>query len=172
MLYFRYREPLCYFTSIAVIGMCSPQGQNRQASAHGLRGNGNYLLEAHSYQYMHHVSTHYSIQVTLPPTLLGELEHRNTIHTRLWLLSATARRGCISWNNWILLLLRAEQNNAWRDANPTVCCHLKRKYICFLLIHWVLKTPLPIPISPCLSQCPLCRALLSLLPPTVLSSLE
>lgn len=83
MLYFRYREPLCYFTSIAVIGTCSPQGQNCQASVHGLRGNGNYLLEAHSYQYMHHVSTHCSIQVTLPPTLLGELEteHRNTFHT-------------------------------------------------------------------------------------------
>lgn len=104
-----------------MIGTCRPQCQNYQASVLGLRGNGNYLLEAHSCQCMHHFSTHYNIQVTLPPILLGKLktEPKSTFHT-LFRLSATSGRGCISWNNWILLLLRAEQNNAGRDVNPSL----------------------------------------------------
>lgn len=90
--------------------------------------------------------------MALPPTLLGKLktEHKNTFHTLFWLLSATPRRGCISWNNWMLLLLRAEQNNAGRHVNPTAWCHLKQKYTWFLL--W--KIPFPPPISPCLWSCP------------------
>lgn len=171
MLYFRYRETLPYFISIAVIGTCRPQCQNCQASVLRLRGNGNHSLEAHSCQYMH-------LQYSGDPSfhLIGkwEIEHKNTFHTLFWLLSATSRRGCISWNNWTLLLLRAEQNNAGRDVNTTVCCHLKQKYICLLLIHCVLKTPFPISYFPLpfLVSSFLCWALLSLLPPTVQSILE
>lgn len=91
-----------------------------------------------------------SIQVTLSPTLLGKLkiEHKNTFHTLFWLLSATSKRGCISGNNCIRLLLRAQQNNAGRDINPTVFCPLKQKHTCFLLIHCVLKTPFSHFLSP------------------------
>lgn len=140
MLYFRSGETLPYLTNIAVIGMCRPQCQNCQASAPGLRGNGNYFLEAHSCQYIH-------LQYSGDPSshLIGKwkIEHKNAFHTLFWLLSATSRRGCISGNNWILLLLRAEQNNAGGDVNTAVCCHLKQKSICLLLVHCVLKTPFP-----------------------------
>lgn len=176
MLFFSYRETLPYFTSMAVMGTCRPQCQNCQASVHGVRGNGNYLLEAHSCQYMHHFSTHYSIQVALPPTLLGKLkiEPKNTFHTLFWLLGAASRRGCLSWNNWICLLRAEKNNNAGRAANPTICCPLKQKYIWFLHIHCVLKTPFPtsyFPLPSTLSSF-LHRALLSLLPPTIQSILE
>lgn len=124
---------------------------------------------------MHHFSTHYSIQVALPPTLLRKLkiEPKNTFHMLLWLLSATSRRGCISWSNWICLLRAEQTNNEGRDVNPTICRHLKKKYIWFLHIHCVLKTPFLtsyFPLPSLLSSF-LHRALLSLLPPTIQSIL-
>lgn len=106
---------------------------------------------------MNHFSTHYSIQVALLPTFLGKLkiEHKNTFHTLFWHCTATSRRGCLSWNKWMLLLFRAEQNNAGRDVNPRVCCHLKQKYTCFLLIHCALETPFPTSYVPLSLSCPL-----------------
>lgn len=156
MLFFSYRETLPYFTCMAVMGTCRPQCQNCQASVHGVRGNGNYLLEVHSCQYMHHFSTHYSIQVALPPTVLGKLkiEPKNTFHTLFWLLGAASRRGCLSWNNWVCLLKLNKttmQEEMQTQQSAVISNKNTSDFYTFIVFC---KLPFPLPISPCLPHCP------------------
>lgn len=139
-----------------MIGTCRPQCQNYQASVLGLRGNGNYLLEAHSCQCMHHFSTHYNIQVTLPPILLGKLktEPKSTFHTLFWL------SGHIGEGLHLLKQLDTFAVKSWTKQCRKRCkpksaaiSNKNTSALCSFTVFW--KLPFPLPISPCLSWCPL-----------------